>query len=134
MTEGHKVVEKLGKVPGCNALIDDVEGQTLETKRRMDQMHAYWLKVESTMSNTLQLRKYKEEACSLLIEMNDMVGKLGRVDFGSSCDDFEVKEQKFGATAEQCSVSMTGGRGGEGRVIFVQLVYCEQYCHAELVW
>lgn len=115
MTEGHKVVEKLEQVPGCSALIHDVEEQSREIKRRMDQMHAYWLKVESTMSNTLQLRKYKDEACSLLIEMNDMVGRLGRVDFGSTCDHFEVKEQKFGATAEQCSVSATGGRGAGRR-------------------
>ena len=117
MTEAQVVAEKLGQVSGCSTLIHDVERQIQEVKRRMNQMHSYWVKVESTMSNTLQLRKYKEEACSLLIEMNEMVGKLGRVDFGSSCEDFEVKEQEFGATAEQCSVSVTGERGGEGRVV-----------------
>ena len=103
------MVEKLGKVPTYSALVQDVEGQILEIKRRMDQIHAYWLKVEAMMSNTLQLNKYKEEACSLLIDMNEMVGELGRIDFGSTCDEFEVKEQRFGAVAEQCSVSMTGG-------------------------
>lgn len=113
MTEGHKVAEKLGEVPGCSGLIHDVEGQIQEIKRRMDQMHAYWLKVESTMSNTLQLRKHKEEACSLLIEMNDMSVKLGRVDFGSSSDDFEVKEQEFAVTTEECTVSVVGERGGK---------------------
>lgn len=107
------MVEILGKVPTYSSLVQDVEERALEIKRRMDQIHAYWLKVESMMSNTLQLSKYKEEACALLIEMNEVVGELGRVDFGSTCDEFEVKEQAFGAVAEQCSVSVMGGRGGE---------------------
>ena len=87
-------------------LAEDIKSKVQVIKRRLDQVELTWSKLESALKNTMELRKLKEEAVTMISEMKDMIhSELNDVRFGDSIAEFEEREEDFGLFEPDCRVS-----------------------------